>query len=45
MLTETLLGIPFSVIGRCFLVPTSHWLVAGFFRCDFTESQITDDFL
>jgi hypothetical protein len=25
MLTETLLRIPFSVIGRCFLVPTSHW--------------------
>jgi hypothetical protein len=26
MLTETLLRIPFSVIGRCSLVPTSHWL-------------------
>jgi hypothetical protein len=25
MLTETLLRISFSVIGRCFLVPTSHW--------------------
>jgi hypothetical protein len=24
MLIETLLGIPFSVIGRCSLVPTSH---------------------
>jgi hypothetical protein len=26
MLTQTLLRIPFSVIGRCFLVTTSHWL-------------------
>jgi hypothetical protein len=26
MLTETLLRISFSVIGRCSLVPTSHWL-------------------
>jgi hypothetical protein len=26
MLTETLLRIPFFVIGRCSLVPTSHWL-------------------
>jgi hypothetical protein len=26
MLTETLLKIPFSVIGRFFLVQTSHWL-------------------
>jgi hypothetical protein len=26
MLTETLLRIPFSVIARCSLVPTSHWL-------------------
>jgi hypothetical protein len=26
MLTETLLIIPFYVIGRCSLVPTSHWL-------------------
>jgi hypothetical protein len=25
MPTETLLSIPFSVIGRCFLVPTSYW--------------------
>jgi hypothetical protein len=25
MLTETLLRISFSVIGRCSLVPTSHW--------------------
>jgi hypothetical protein len=24
--TETLLRIPFSVIGRCYVVPTSHWL-------------------
>jgi hypothetical protein len=26
MLTETVLRIPFSVIGRCSLGPTSHWL-------------------
>jgi len=26
MLIETLLRILFSVIGRCSLVPTSHWL-------------------
>jgi hypothetical protein len=26
MLAETLLRIPFSVIGWCSLVPTSHWL-------------------
>jgi hypothetical protein len=26
MLTETLLKIRFSVIGRCSLMPTSHWL-------------------
>jgi hypothetical protein len=26
MLTETVLKIPFSVIGRCSLVPTSHRL-------------------
>ncbi len=26
MLTGTLLKIPFSVISRCSLVPTPHWL-------------------
>jgi hypothetical protein len=26
LLTEILLRIPFSVIGRCSLLPTSHWL-------------------
>jgi hypothetical protein len=26
MLTETILRIFFSVIGRCSLVPTCHWL-------------------
>jgi hypothetical protein len=47
MLTGTFLRIPFSVIGRCSLVPTSHWLqgkyariiVTGGYRYDFTESQ------
>ncbi len=44
MLTETLLKIPFSVIGRCSLVPTTHWLqgkyllVTGGYRYVFTES-------
>jgi hypothetical protein len=32
MLTETLLRIPFSVIGRCSLVPTSHWLQGKYTR-------------
>jgi hypothetical protein len=45
MLTETLLKIPFSVIGRCSLVPTSYWLqekcaVTGGFWKDFTESEV-----
>ncbi len=26
ILTETILRIPFSVIGQCSQVPTSHWL-------------------
>jgi hypothetical protein len=26
MLTETLLRIPFTVVGRCFLMPNSQWL-------------------
>jgi hypothetical protein len=44
MLTETLLRISFSVIGRCSQVPTSHWLqgkfvVIGGLRFYFTESQ------
>jgi hypothetical protein len=51
MLTGTFLRIPFSVIGRCSLVPTSHWLQgkcarnnllqAATGRYDFTESRIT----
>jgi hypothetical protein len=45
MLTETLLRISFSVIGRCPLVPTSHWLQGKCAKInlshpgDFTESQ------
>jgi hypothetical protein len=45
MLTETLLRIFFSVIGRCFLVLTSHCLQGKCARinlsqaADFTESQ------
>jgi hypothetical protein len=48
MLTETLLIIPFYVIGRCSLVPISHWLQGNAqdltcqtgFRYDCTESQL-----
>jgi hypothetical protein len=29
MLAETLLRIPVYVIGRCSLVPTSHWLLGN----------------
>jgi hypothetical protein len=48
MLSETFLRIPFSVIGRCSLVPTSHWLQGKCARINlsqaatgmiFTESQ------
>ncbi len=47
MLTEILLSIPLSVIGRCSLVPTYHWLQRKCarinfhksFQSDFTESQ------
>ncbi len=47
MLIETLLKILFSVIGRCSLVPTSHWLQGKGARINlslaasfsFTESQ------
>jgi hypothetical protein len=46
MLTETLLRIPFSVIGRCSLVPASNWLQGKCARinlsqADFTESHAT----
>jgi hypothetical protein len=48
MLTETLLKIPFSLIGRCFFVPTFHWLkekcarinFTGGFGYEFAESQV-----
>jgi hypothetical protein len=36
MFTETLLKITFSVIGRCFLVPTSHWLQGKCSRMTFS---------
>ncbi len=42
MLTETLLRIPFSVIGRCSLVPVTYWLLICHRRlpvCFFSESQ------
>jgi hypothetical protein len=46
---ETLLRIPFAVIGQCSPAPTSHWLqgkcarinlsLTGGFWYDFTKSQ------
>jgi hypothetical protein len=43
LLIETLLRIPFSVIGLCSLVPTSHWLqeinLSQVASGDFTEPQ------
>jgi hypothetical protein len=38
MLTETLLRIPFSVIGRCSLVPTSHWLQGKCSRINLSQA-------
>jgi hypothetical protein len=38
MLTETLLRIPFSVIGRCSLVPISHWLLGKFARTNLSQA-------
>ncbi len=38
MLTETLLGIPFSVIGRCSLVPASHWLQGKCARINMSQA-------
>ena len=36
--TETLLKIPFPVIGRCPLVPTSHWLQGKCARINFSHA-------
>jgi hypothetical protein len=38
MITETLLRIPFSVIGRCSLVPTSHWLQGKCARINLSQA-------
>ena len=38
MLTETLLRIPFSVIGRCSLVPASHWLQGKCARINLSQA-------
>ncbi len=38
MLTETLLKIPFSEIGRCSLVPTSHWLQGKCARINLSQA-------
>ncbi len=39
MLTETPFKIPFSVIGRCSLVPTSHWLQGKCARINLSQNQ------
>ncbi len=38
MLTETFLRILFSVIGRCSLVPTFHWLQGKFARLNLSQA-------
>jgi hypothetical protein len=38
MLPETLLRIHFSVIGRCSLVPTSHWLQGKFASINLSQA-------
>ncbi len=38
MLTETLLKNPLSVIGRCSLVPTTHWLQGKCARINFSQA-------
>jgi hypothetical protein len=38
MLTETVLKIPFYVIGQYFLVPTSHWLQGKCTRINFSRA-------
>jgi hypothetical protein len=40
MLTETLLKIPFSVIGRCTLVPTSYWLQGKCARSNLSQAAL-----
>ncbi len=38
MITETLFNIPFSVIGRCSIVPTFHWLQGKLARYNFSQA-------
>jgi hypothetical protein len=38
MLPETILSIPFSVIGRCSQVPTSHWLQGKCARINLSQA-------
>jgi len=38
MPTETLLRISFSVIGRCSLVPSSHWLQGKCARINLSQA-------
>jgi hypothetical protein len=38
MLTETLLRIPLSVIGRCYLAPISHWLQGKCASINFSQA-------
>jgi hypothetical protein len=38
MLTENLLKIPFSVIGRSSLVPTSHWMQGKYAKINLSQA-------
>jgi hypothetical protein len=38
MLTKALLRIPFSVIGRCSRVPTSHWMQGKCARINLSQA-------
>jgi hypothetical protein len=44
MLTETLLSIPFPVIGRCSQVRTSHWLQGKCARINLSQAAFCTHF-
>jgi hypothetical protein len=41
MLIEIVLRIPFSVIGLCFLVPTSQWLQGKYARINLPPAAVS----
>ncbi len=41
MLTETILIIPFDVIGRCSPVSTAHWLQGKWARINLSQAAPT----